>query len=166
MTIPRFVELSKDNKILLSKTLLADKPQEGCALLIGKEMKSQKLNKEIYLKIEFIWPCCNIWKPDIYKQKNYLTFQNNSMSIKTSKNNRFFIDPKEQLAAQKWARKHKLKVIGNAHSHPNGTGIPSSLDIKLTFSTALMLIADQFGVISAWWITEDHTCNELKLIYT
>ena len=80
-----------------------------------------------------------------------------------SRQNRFFLDPREQILAQRWARSQKLQVLGNAHSHPNGEAIPSEVDCLWSFSSNLMVIVDKKGGVRSWWIAEDKSLQPIEL---
>ena len=88
---------------------------EGCALLLGRRHDTE-------LQLERIWPCCNSWQPPEQRRE------------------RFLLDPREQLQAQRWARERDLQVLGAAHSHPTSPAVPSSTDRELCFGPTLMLI--------------------------
>ena len=117
--------------------LRAAEPHEGCALLLGRQHDAD-------LALERIWPCCNSWQPAEQRCQ------------------RFLLDPREQLHAQRWARAHQLQVLGAAHSHPTSPAIPSSTDRELCFGPTLMLILT--GLIEpgatllhpwrAWWLSD------------
>lgn len=110
--------------------LQAAEPEEGCALLLGTRQGA-------LWRLQRIWPCRNAWpEPSARRQ-------------------RFAIDPREQLLAQKWARARGLEVLGAAHSHPCSPPLPSSTDQALTpLRPALMLIRGPGGRVRAWWLPE------------
>tara|TARA_B100001250_G_C19614260_1_gene706415 strand:- start:233 stop:748 length:516 start_codon:yes stop_codon:yes gene_type:complete len=151
MKIPNNVEFENHCEEILRATLLSVLPEEGCALLLGNQKKKKEKPEEIFYQISLIWPCCNIWKPGIENFPESNNLSNREKCI-PSRNNRFAIDPKEQLLAQKWARRKSLVVLGNAHSHPSNLSIPSKSDIAWHFSTSLMLIVSKNGDLRAWWI--------------
>ena len=113
-------------------------PQEGCALLLGRGAVVQpppaRPGAEI-LSLDHIWPCLNCWHP--LEERTF----------------RFAIDPREQLQAQKWARRRKLRVLGAAHSHPGGQPVPSPTDLALTQGPTLMLIRGE-RELGCWWVPE------------
>lgn len=117
-------------------------PQEGCALLLGTARSSA-------WRLLHVWPCCNAW-PDPAERRR-----------------RFAIDPREQLLAQKWARRHQLSVLGTAHSHPDSPPVPSPTDRALTpLRPMLMLIRGPGGPSRAWWLPEaDAVPRELQLLH-
>jgi proteasome lid subunit RPN8/RPN11 len=119
----------------LARVLRASAPWEGCALLLGRQI-------ETLLLLQQVWPCCNVW-PDVGERHR-----------------RFAIDPREQLLAQRWARRHQGVVLGFAHSHPQSTPVPSVTDRQLCVAPALMLIqgTEQPGAapsLACWWIPDE-----------
>ena len=160
MKIPQIIELDEENSTILIETLMVSSPNEGCALLIGEEnYERQNGIEKLYLNIHTIWPCCNVWERGMFADVAIET----KNQINKSKRTRFAIDPKENLLAQKWARYHKLKLLGSAHSHLNTDAIPSKLDLSLNRCSTLMVIVDSVGLIRAWWITKDQKCQELPV---
>ena len=157
MQIPAFIEFIGEGQRVLCESLLAVAPYEGCALLIGNQKQSDSLAKENYLSIHMIWPCCNVWMPEISDLLESPKEKNNPLKEDLSKKNRFLIDPREQILAQRWARTRNWKVIGSAHSHPAGVPIPSAADRFWTFSTSLMVIVGKSGAIRAWWMHANQT---------
>lgn len=95
-----------------------------------------------------LWPCANAWQPA------------------EERGRRFLIDPREQLLAMKWARRHGLELLGSVHSHPASEARPSDTDRALAVPPALMLIRgwaeasapDATGagqpVLRCWWLEE------------
>tara|TARA_B100000131_G_scaffold319314_1_gene364956 strand:+ start:517 stop:1017 length:501 start_codon:yes stop_codon:yes gene_type:complete len=165
MKTPLKIEFQNHSEAVLKKTLLAVSPEEGCALLVGKE-KQLKLNrKEISYQISLIWPCCNIWKPGKtwFQESNP---KNKKSKEIPSKKNRFTIDHNEQLIAQKWARERKLSILGSAHSHLSNFSIPSAIDLEWNFSTSLMMIVNKDGLLRAWWIKNSSVQETIEVPYT
>ncbi len=166
MKKPRMIEFANDWLTILRWSLLAVAPEEGCALLIGSQNQLKGVSPDSHIKIEMIWPCCNAWGPTILQFVGSSNALNDLWNDQWTKRTRFVIDPREQLHAQKWARERNLEVLGSAHSHPNGEGIPSSTDLNWASSSELMIIIDQFGQIRAWWLERGHTLHpkEVKVL--
>ena len=134
---------------VLEQWCRAAAPQEACALLIGSRRAG-------LWRIEHLWPCCNSW-PD-----------------PAERHQRFAIDPREQLLAQRWARGLGLELLGSAHSHPASAPVPSASDLALTAPPALMLIWGPLqldgapGAVPAavaWWL-EDPPAAPRQLEWT
>jgi proteasome lid subunit RPN8/RPN11 len=121
--------LAADGRLLivLGRLLVAAHPDEGCALLLGQTGSS-------LWRIRMLWPCCNVWpQPE-------------------ERGQRFAIDPREQLVAQRWARPRGWQVLGVAHRHPASAAVPSSTDCRLCVPPALMVIQGEPGDLQAWWL--------------
>ena len=115
--------------IVLGRLLAAAQPEEGCALLLGEADSS-------LWRVRRLWPCCNVW-PRLEERAQ-----------------RFAIDPREQLLAQRWARQHDWQVLGVAHSHPTSAAVPSSTDCRLCVPPALLVIRGEAGELRAWWLED------------
>ncbi len=148
--MPGLLIFEHDCLTILRQSLLAVAPQEGCALLLGQRQKSFSDSPGEVWNINLIWPCCNVWQPDFFPDPNEKkAFDSKSLS-RNSKKNRFSIDPREQIAAQKWARGCNLQVLGTAHSHPTGNAMPSATDIRWGFSIGILVIVGQSNEVRGW----------------
>lgn len=137
---------------VLERVLAAAAPQEGCALLLGEPAavplcdatQSSDATQPsgctaAPLRLHRIWPCLNVWTPVAEREQ------------------RFAIDPREQLLAQKWGRQRGLQVIGAAHSHPRSAPVPSATDRQLCLAPTLMAIRGQEPAgprLAFWWLEE------------
>jgi len=132
---PERVLAGRQCLMVLERVLLAAEPQEGCALLLGQ-------HPEQTLVVQRIWPCCNRWEPA------------------AERGQRFQLDPREQLLAQRWGRERGLQVLGSAHSHPSSPASPSATDRTLCLGPTLMLIRTGLPAttllepLRAWWLLE------------
>ncbi len=165
MKNPRLINFEGNCLEILSSSLLAVAPEEGCALLIGDQQQCKGNKHENLLRIQLIWPCCNIWRPDIFN----LVESSNELKVNEqsacSKEKRFALDPREQLYAQRWAREHNWWILGSAHSHPKGSAIPSSVDLTWTNAPGLMAIVDRLGTVRVWWIANDQNSQPIEVEY-
>ena len=124
---------------VLRGSMCAAEPDEGCALLIGSRSHSG------FWRLEQVWPCCNTWLP------------------RSARGQRFTLDPREQLAAQRWARQRGQQVLGVAHSHPNGSADPSSRDRHWGIPGTLVLILSGDGDLRGWWLAADRRVREVPI---
>ena len=119
--------------IVLERTLRAAEPEEGCALLLGTHSHTT-------LRVQWIWPCRNVWTPAEERRQ------------------RFSLDPREQLLAQRWCRNRALTVLGAAHSHPTSAAVPSATDRQRCVGPTLMVIRSGLepprAPLRAWWMPE------------
>ena len=164
MKIPKYIEFHNETNSVLSRYLKAAEPAEGCAILIGNKKSSGTDNKNNFWEIKHIWNCRNIWG----QQESNLSDHNtctlpNQKRIQVSTKNRFEIDAKDQIAAQKWSRENDLEVLCCAHSHPLGENRPSEMDLFLHKSPGLMVIANNKGNLKAWWIKNKFSFQRVKI---
>ena len=124
---------------ILRCSLSAAEPDEGCALLIGSQSHSG------VWQLEQVWPCCNVWLP------------------RSARGQRFTLDPREQLAAQRWARERGQQVLGVAHSHPNSSADASPRDRQWGIPGTLALILAGDGDLKGWWLAADRRAQEVPL---
>tara|TARA_Y100001968_G_C18932218_1_gene514788 strand:- start:58 stop:564 length:507 start_codon:yes stop_codon:yes gene_type:complete len=164
MKIPKNIEFHNQTNIVLSRFLKAKEPEEGCAILIGQKKTSTTDCKTIFWEIKHIWKCCNIWGQPQSKlaDQNIRKFLDQK-ELQLSKNNRFEIDPKDQIAAQKWSRKHGLEVLCCAHSHPMGPNRPSEIDLCWNSDPGIMVISNKNGELKAWWIKNKFNFHRVKI---
>ena len=135
---------------ILRRTLLASWPEEGCALLLGSQ------GEDTALRLEYIWPGCNRWgrKPDL---------QPWGATESKGRNSNFLLDPREQLAAQRWSRSLGCGLIGVAHSHPDSPPVPSAADRCRGIPFQLMLILSGQQDLRAWWLEEDQQVRPVPI---
>jgi len=164
MKIPKYIEFHNETNSVLSRYLKAAEPAEGCAILIGHKKSSVIDKKNHFWEIKHIWNCYNIWghKGSKLIHQNTFTFPNKK-NIKLSTKNRFEIDAKDQIAAQKWSRENNLEVLCCAHSHPIGDNRPSKIDLLLHKSPGLMVISNNNGDLKAWWIKNKYSFQRVKI---
>ncbi len=123
-------------------------PEECCALLLGHQPKGGA--SSAVFQLSEVWPCLNTWEP------------------KAERCQRFLIDPREHLLAQRWARQRGVQVLGSLHSHPTSPAEPSATDLALAVAPTLMLIhsglagpgpagepSAPLGGLGAWWLPGD-----------
>ena len=164
MKIPEFIEFHNETNSILSRYLKAAEPDEGCAVLIGHKNSGGINNKNNSWEIKHIWNCRNIWglRESRLINQNTNTFTKQKI-IQISTKNRFEIDAKDQIAAQKWSRENDLEVLCCAHSHPIGENRPSKMDLLLHKSPGLMVISNNNGNLKAWWIKNKFSFHQVKI---
>jgi len=122
---PAEIRLGGQVLTLIDRLLDAAAPEEGCALLLGSRRGGPRDSAGVAPScwhLQRVWPTANGWEPAAERLR------------------RFWIDPREQLLAQKWARAQGLEVLGSLHSHPASPPLPSATDRSMTFAPTLMLI--------------------------
>lgn len=92
-----------------------DYPYECCGLLLGRyEESGRKVVEETY-------PISNSRE-------------------ESAKRNRFLIQPEELMRGERYAREHKLEVVGFYHSHPDSPAVPSQYDLEHAWPTYSYII--------------------------
>ncbi len=164
MKIPKYIEFHNNTNSILSRFFKAAEPEEGCAILIGQRKNLSKDALKNFWEIKRVWKCCNIWgkKESRLVEQNQTKF-NRRKEIKFTRKNRFEIDTKDQIAAQKWARKNNLEILCCAHSHPSGPNTPSETDLNLHNSPGLMVISNKNGNLKAWWIKNKYDFHKVEI---
>ncbi len=130
--------------MVLHRDLLAPAPSEGCALLIGHECIFSE-SGESHWHVQLTWPCRNV--------------------VGSQAKDRFELDPREQIAAQRWARSRSMKVLGSAHSHPGTSVVPSERDRLWAASSGLMVIAGSHHALAAWWLEVEAPHRSLAVMH-
>ena len=106
---------------------VADTPVDSIAIV--DDIPSQPTRTVVEL-----WPMMNAWDGDAQTAMTELdgnaiasTANHDSSQVLTTRR-RYWIDPKDMLAAQKYARNNGLNIIGIYHSHPDHPAVPSECD--------------------------------------
>lgn len=157
---PEQVHIRRRELTVLRRVLIAAEPREGCALLLGGRASgahavepgiawlaadssaataaaaASGADVAPALEIRLIWPCLNVWEP------------------RAEQIQRFRLDPREQLLAQRWGRQRGLQVLGAAHSHPRSAPVPSATDLELAVAPTLQLILSPLEDWdpACWWL--------------
>jgi proteasome lid subunit RPN8/RPN11 len=97
------IEISREAARVMRSHAEACYPRECCGILVGRETDGRREAVEAIA-------CQNAYQGD--------------------QSDRFEIDPKDQLAAQKRSRESGLDVVGFFHSHPDEGAYFSQTDLK------------------------------------
>lgn len=107
---------------------IRDYPYECCGLLLGHFEQDTKTVTETY-------PISNARE-------------------ESAKRNRFLITPEELMKGERYARQHKLEVVGFYHSHPDSPAVPSQYDLEHAWPTYSYIIvstsADRANDLFSW----------------
>ncbi len=133
-----------DCLMILRTSLGAVAPEEGCALLLG-ELKPE-------ITVRMVWPCCNVWHPGFAGLSESIAADGDQERFSPDRRSRFALDPREQIAAQRWSRQRGLRVLGSAHSHPGGQPVPSAVDRQWAAAEGVMVIDGGAAGVGAWWL--------------
>jgi len=124
-------------------------PQECCGLLLGEKRGNDRFCHKI-------WPTVNRWTPEIAQAFN---LESSTEASQHGPTDRYWIDPQDLLAAQKWGRDQNQTIIGIYHSHPNHPAVPSESDRRWAWpSYAYLIISilkDQLLDYRCWILNEN-----------
>jgi proteasome lid subunit RPN8/RPN11 len=127
-------------------------PEECCGLLLGTCELERASDTETVVVRE-VWPVHNAWSVQQAEAAGLPTDEHN-------RGDRYWIDPRDMLAAQHYARDRALDVVGVYHSHPDHAAVPSECDRQLAWSSYRYLILSvQQGKaddIRCWSLDADH----------
>ena len=144
--VPSLLGIDLQCLTVLERSLLAVAPEEGCCLLLGRGLRTPRLS------LVTLWPTCNAWG-----QSDWIRHASGDRET------RFALDPREQIAAQRWARVHGLEVLGVCHSHPKTAPDPSTWDCDWAEPNQLMLILSGKRELRAWWLGADRVPFEIPI---
>lgn len=97
-------------------------PQECCGLLLGNLQTDSTVSRTV---VE-LWSTPNNW--------NAAAAELTESPLDSTSARRYWIDPKDILEAQCYARNHQFDIIGVYHSHPDHSAMPSECDRVLAWS--------------------------------
>ncbi len=134
-------------------------PEECCGLLLGRRDGDDRHLFEI-------WPTPNAWTADLDLGDDLTAEHGTGHRISQtghSRSDRFWIDPKDLLAAQRSARDRGWDVLGVYHSHPDHPAVPSETDRAMAWPEYVYGIAsveqgpDQSAQIVDWqlWVLDE-----------
>ncbi|BEV36042.1 M67 family metallopeptidase [Synechococcus sp. M16CYN] len=146
--VPSLLRFDHQCLTILQRSSLVVNPYEGCGLLLGTGCWTPLLT------LVTVWPCCNVWGMSEFSVNG---------SGRGSRLSRFSLDPREQIAAQRWARSRDLQVLGVYHSHPRTPAKPSNWDRCLAEPERLMLILSGIEGLRAWWMGSDRKPLEILI---
>lgn len=98
-------------------------PHECCGLLLGTQRRT---GVEVNRAVVELWSAQNTWNAEAAE----LT----ESPLTLTSTRRYWIDPKDILAAQRYARNHQFDIIGVYHSHPDHSAVPSECDRTLAWA--------------------------------
>ncbi|NET34516.1 MAG: M67 family metallopeptidase [Cyanothece sp. SIO1E1] len=130
--------------------------EECCGLLIGKLEHESESNLRLLAEI---WEVENTWSSTISITMADLSGDSSSSSA-LDKSRRYWIDPREMLAGQRYARDRNLDIIGVYHSHPDHPAVPSECDrIYAWPQYSYIIVSVQQGKMSdlrSWNLDQNH----------
>lgn len=125
-------------------------PAECCGILLGHVGDGQRVVTEVV-------PLRNL-RHDPQRAQELLPLEELG---RESERNRFLIDPRDQLRAEKDARARQLDVLGYYHSHPDHPARPSQYDQEHAWPwySYVILSVEQgaAGDLNCWVLSEDRS---------
>lgn len=98
-------------------------PEECCGLMVGTIDSSENPLTKSVVELAVL---DNQWTPDVAADDSL---------EHTTKQRRYWIDPRDMLRVQKQAREKNLNIIGVYHSHPDAAAVPSECDRAMAWPT-------------------------------
>ncbi len=118
-------------------------PAECCGLLLGR----QELAPD-HRWVHELRPLENQWTPEVNP------FDDEDAVTPVSQDNRYWIDPRSLMTAQRDSRDRGWIILGVYHSHPDAPAVPSERDRQLAWSgysyPILSVVKGQVAMISSW----------------
>lgn len=149
------LSLCSEHLQLISAQAERTYPEECCGLLLGHFKRQQSQPDKTLVEV---WATTNAWSEAAIASVSEMVGQDDPLD--RTKTSRYWIDPKEMLIGQRYARDRQLDIIGIYHSHPDHPAIPSECDRALAWSHYVYLIVSvQQGIaqdLLCWSLDENH----------
>ncbi|GAB4378424.1 MAG: M67 family metallopeptidase [Elainellaceae cyanobacterium] len=130
-------------------------PEECCGLLIGTFDRDRSA-----IWVAEVWAVENAWDDQAEAAMRELYQQGKAHPQNLTKFERYWIDPKTMLEAQRYGRDRQLDIIGIYHSHPDHPALPSECDRLLAWAQyAYIIVSVQQGVVQdfrCWRLDTEH----------
>ena len=128
-------------------------PEECCGLLLG--MQDVDHDRRLVHEVQ---PLTNDWTEDVNP------FADRDRSTATSKSNRYWVDPKALMEAQRYGRDRGWIILGVYHSHPDHPAVPSERDQQLAwtaYSYPILSVANgKLAALCSWRLSDDGQFHE------
>jgi proteasome lid subunit RPN8/RPN11 len=138
-------------------------PEECCGLLLGKLGRASQ-TPNLLVEVRQIE---NQWQSELADELKDL-IPDASSGEPLTKSKFYWIDPKEMLTAQRYARERGLDIIGIYHSHPDHPAVPSEHDRILAWSQySYMIVSVEQGVfrdIRCWKLDSSHQFQPEEMV--
>lgn len=118
-------------------------PEECCGLLLGRLDKRKPPDNPVgsdhTANVVEVRATKNAWSAETAVAMQELIAPHSDLLL--DKTRRYWIDPQDLLAGQRYARSHNLDIIGIYHSHTDHSAIPSECDRACAWPQYSYLIA-------------------------
>jgi proteasome lid subunit RPN8/RPN11 len=170
------LQVSKQDLQLVRAHAESAYPNECCGLLLGKigKIADRDAIAKILVKV---WEAENAWGEEV--ESFYGDFVRTSINSNRSQrqlpvaiaaktsSERYYIDPKEMLACQRFARDRDLEIIGIYHSHPDCPAIPSQFDRDFAwqhYSYIIVSVENGAATDCRSWMLDRDRCFQPEII--
>jgi len=134
-------------------------PEECCGILLGRLERSHPTHDAQKTVVE-VQPTLNAWSDSVAIELATLEISASRHPASAARRDRYWIDPRDLLQAQRQARDRNLQIIGIYHSHPDHPAIPSETDRLLAWPeySYLILSVEQGQVVQllSWQLDSLH----------
>jgi proteasome lid subunit RPN8/RPN11 len=149
------LQLQPEHLYLIEAEAIATYPNECCGLLLGKINRSPSQSLKQVLQVR---PMINQW--DDAAQDWLAEILPPDANHQRTQRDRYWINPKDMLEAQRSARAADQDIVGIYHSHPDHVAMPSECDRLLAWSGySYLIVAVQRGSVQdllCWSLDENH----------
>jgi proteasome lid subunit RPN8/RPN11 len=101
-------------------------PEECCGLLLGQIESQASSSPGKNHRLVEVWATENAWDAEAEAEMQAIAPETATHPL--TKTRRYWIDPKEMLEAQRYARSKNLDIVGIYHSHTDHAAVPSECD--------------------------------------
>lgn len=141
-------------------------PEECCGILLGQWHRSSFPPAKTVTQV---WAVENAWNDEAAAvMATVVATAVPGSPTNAAKTERYWIDPKELLAAQRYAREHHIEVIGIYHSHPDHAALPSESDRALAWSSySYLIVSVQSGSVKdilCWQLDDQHQFRSQEIM--
>lgn len=142
-------------------------PEECCGLLIGKLEQSDGLSCKILVEVR---PVTNVWSAEVESavRSPFPSKDNQAGDQSFDKSRRYWIDPRDMLEGQRYARDRSLEIIGIYHSHPDHPAVPSQTDQEYAWSQySYIIVSVHQGSaqdLHSWSLDDQHTFQPEEIL--
>lgn len=134
-------------------------PHECCGLLLGHNPQT---DSGVSRTVVELWSTPNNWNADAAE------LTESPLDLTSAR--RYWIDPKDILEAQRYARNHQFDIIGVYHSHPEHPAVPSECDRVLAWSGYSYIIVSVFQGsaqdLLSWSLDDHHQFQSEAVVLT
>ena len=134
-------------------------PEECCGLMLGQMGLTDEADAQVSKRaVVELWPVTNAWGEEA--KESMVVVNGDTAEQSFTAERRYWIDPKDMLAAQKYGRSHQLQIIGIYHSHPDHPAVPSECDRACAWSDYSYIIVSvtngQAADVLSWTLDSHH----------